>query len=106
MAIKQQKKKSFQRGNLTRLRLSVFRSNANIFAQVIDDESGVTLAAASSLKLKGMPKVDAAREVGKALAKAALEKNLIKVFFDRGSFTYKGRVRALAEAAREQGLQF
>lgn len=88
-------------------RLSVFRSLKHIYAQIIDDEKGVTLVASSSLqlKLKGR-KTDVAREVGKDLAKRALEKGITEVVFDRGPYKYHGRVKALAEGAREGGLKF
>ena len=92
-----------------RPRLSVFRSGKHIYAQVIDDERGVTLAAASSLegedKQKGSDKEAAAR-VGALVAQRALEKGVKDVVFDRGGYLYHGRVKALADAAREAGLQF
>jgi len=92
-----------------RPRLSVFRSSKNIYAQVIDDAQGVTLAAASSLegeeKQKGTNK-DAAARVGKLLAERAKEKGVTDVVFDRGGYLYHGRVKALADAAREAGLNF
>jgi large subunit ribosomal protein L18 len=93
-----------------RPRLSVFRSSKNIYAQVIDDERGVTLAAASSLegekgKAKGSDK-DAAAKVGALVAQRALEKGVKEVVFDRGGYLYHGRVKALADAAREAGLNF
>ena len=93
-----------------RPRLSVFRSSKNIYAQVIDDERGVTLAAASSLeggkdKQKGADK-DAAARVGALVAQRAIEKGVKDVVFDRGSYLYHGRVKALADAAREAGLKF
>ena len=93
-----------------RPRLSVFRSSKNIYAQVIDDERGVTLAAASSLeggeaKSKGSDK-DAAARVGALVAQRALEKGVKEVVFDRGGYLYHGRVKALADAAREAGLSF
>ena len=89
-------------------RLSVFRSNAHIHAQVIDDVNGVTLAAASSvsLKLANGGNVEAAAKVGTAVAEAALAKNIECVVFDRGGNIYHGRVKALAEAARAAGLKF
>ncbi len=89
-------------------RLNVFRSNTNIYAQLIDDVKGVTLAQASSLKLAEVSKssISAATEVGKLIAEAAKEKNITKVVFDRGGYVYHGRVKALAEAARENGLEF
>ena len=92
-----------------RPRLSVFRSSKNIYAQVIDDAQGVTLAAASSLegegKAKGADK-DAAARVGKLVAERAKEKGVTDVIFDRGGYLYHGRVKALADAAREAGLNF
>jgi large subunit ribosomal protein L18 len=93
-----------------RPRLSIFRSSKNIYAQVIDDERGVTLAAASSLegddkKAKGSDK-DAAAKVGALVAQRALEKGVKAVVFDRGGYLYHGRVKALADAAREAGLDF
>ena len=89
-------------------RLSVFRSNAHIHAQVIDDVNGVTLAAASSvsLKLANGGNVEAAEKVGTAIAEAALAKKIECVVFDRGGNIYHGRVKALAEAARAAGLKF
>jgi large subunit ribosomal protein L18 len=92
-----------------RPRLSVFRSSKNIYAQIIDDERGVTLAAASSLegegKAKGSDK-DAAAKVGALVAQRAIEKGVKDVVFDRGGYLYHGRVKALADAAREAGLNF
>jgi large subunit ribosomal protein L18 len=92
-----------------RPRLSVFRSSKNIYAQVIDDERGVTLAAASTLeggdKQKGSDK-DAAARVGALIAQRAIEKGVKDVVFDRGGYLYHGRVKALADAAREAGLNF
>lgn len=89
-------------------RLSVFRSSKNISVQIIDDVAGVTLAAASSLEeafKKGSDK-DAAAAVGKLIATRAAEKGVKQVVFDRGSYIYHGRVKALADAAREGGLEF
>ena len=95
-----------------RVRLSVFRSSKNIYAQVIDDERGVTVAAASSLegaekkaKAKGSDK-DAAARVGALVAQRAIDKGVKDVVFDRGGYLYHGRVKALADAAREAGLNF
>jgi large subunit ribosomal protein L18 len=90
-----------------RPRLSVFRSNKNIYVQVIDDANGVTLAAASTLEgeQKGSDR-DAAARVGKLIAERALEKGLKDVVFDRGGYIYHGRIKALADAAREAGLNF
>jgi large subunit ribosomal protein L18 len=95
-----------------RLRLSVFRSNQNIYAQVIDDRRGITVAAASSLekelrdRLKSGANLDAAGAVGKLIAARALAAGVKDVVFDRGGYRYHGRVKALAEAAREGGLSF
>jgi large subunit ribosomal protein L18 len=95
-----------------RARLSVFRSSKHIYAQIIDDEKGETLAAASSLEkdsrasLKTGADVDAAKAVGKLVAQRALGKGITNVVFDRGGYRYHGRVKALAEAAREGGLKF
>ena len=91
-----------------RPRLSVFRSAKNIYAQVIDDTKGVTLAAASSLEAdveKGSHK-DGAAKVGALVAKRAIDKGAKDVVFDRGGYIYHGRIRALADAAREAGLNF
>ena len=94
-------------GTAVEPRLNVFRSNGNIFAQIIDDEAGVTLASASSidkeLKLENGGNIEAATKVGELLAKRA---KITKVSFDRGGYLYHGRVKALAEAARENGLEF
>ena len=91
-------------------RLNVFRSNGNIFAQIIDDEARTTLVSASSidkeLKLENGGNVLAATKVGELLAKRAKEAKITKVTFDRGGYLYHGRVKALAEAARENGLEF
>jgi len=87
-------------------RLSVYRTNANISAQVIDDVNGITLASASSLKLENGSNIEAAREVGKQVAEACKKAGISKVVFDRGGYLYHGRVEALAESARENGLEF
>ena len=95
-----------------RKRLSVYRSSKHIYAQVIDDDRGVTLASASSIEkptrgaLKTGASVDAAKAVGKLIAERAKEKGVTDVVFDRGAYLYHGRVKALAEAAREGGLKF
>jgi large subunit ribosomal protein L18 len=95
-----------------RKRLTVYRSSKHIYAQVIDDDQGVTLAAASSVEknaregLKTGAGVDAAKAVGKLIAERAKEKGVKDVVFDRGSYLYHGRVKALADAAREGGLNF
>ena len=91
-------------------RLNVFRSNQNIFAQIIDDNAATTLVSASSidkeLKLENGGNVEAAKQVGALLAKRAKEAKITKVTFDRGGYLYHGRVKALADAARENGLEF
>jgi len=100
------------KGTSERPRFNVFRSLNNIYAQVIDDTSGTTLAAASTLDpaLKGMVKFggnkEAAKEVGKLVAAKAIDKGIKKVVFDRGGYLYHGRIKELAEAAREAGLEF
>lgn len=96
------------RGTHERPRLVVFVSNKNVYAQIINDETGHTLASASSLefrneKLRGIEK---ARKVGELIAQRALEKGINKVVFDRAGFAYKGRVKLLAEIARNKGLSF
>ena len=95
-------------GTQERPRLAVFRSINHIYAQVIDDQAGVTLAEASSmsLKLKTGGNIAAAKEIGKAVAERAVAKGVKKVVFDRGGYLYHGRVKALADAAREGGLDF
>ena len=96
-------------GTAERPRLCVYRSNKNLFVQVIDDVNGVTLAQASTLdkevKTKHSNK-EAAKEVGALVAKRALEKNIKSVVYDRGGYVYHGVVKELAEAAREAGLEF
>ena len=91
-------------------RLNVFRSNGNIFAQIINDENATTLVSASSidkeLKIENGGNIEAATKVGEMLAKRAKEAKIKKVVFDRGGYLYHGRVKALAEAARENGLEF
>ena len=86
-------------------RLNVYRSNKNIYAQLIDDESGVTLAEASSMKMDGNT-VEVASLVGKEIAEKAKKAKISKVVFDRGGYLYHGRVKALADAARSNGLEF
>ena len=94
-------------GTDTRPRLAVFRSNKSIYCQVIDDVAGHTLLAASSLEIADkMTKTEKATAVGKLLAEKAKAANIEGVVFDRGGFLYHGRVKALAEGAREAGLQF
>ena len=99
-------------GTAERPRLAVFRSNNHMYAQIIDDSVGNTLVAASTLQkdvkaeLEKTNNVDAAAYLGKVIAEKALEKGIKEVVFDRGGFIYQGKVKALAEAAREAGLEF
>ena len=95
-------------GTAERPRLSIFRSNKNIYAQLIDDVAGVTLASASTLdeNVSDATKVEQAAAVGKAIAEAAKARNISTVVFDRSGYLYHGRVQALADAARENGLDF
>ncbi len=99
-------------GTAERPRLAVFRSLSNIYAQVIDDDKGVTLVAASSLekaikdKVEFGGNIEAAKEVGKLVAEKATEAGITEVVFDRGGYAYHGRVQAVAEGAREAGLKF
>lgn len=104
--------RKFVSGTPDRPRLNVYRSAAEIYAQVIDDEAGATLVSASTIdhdlreRMTGLKKTDQAHLVGKALAERAKEKGISLVVFDRGGFRYIGRVKALAEGAREGGLEF
>ncbi len=99
-------------GTAERPRLAVFRSNNHMYAQVIDDTVGNTLVSASTLQKDvkdGLAKtnnVEAATKLGEAIAKKALDKGITNVVFDRGGFIYQGKIKALADAAREAGLQF
>ena len=99
-------------GTAERPRLTVFRSNNHMYAQIIDDSVGNTLVSASTLQkevkaeLEKTNDVDAAAYLGKVIAERALEKGIKEVVFDRGGFIYQGKVKALAEAAREAGLEF
>lgn len=99
-------------GNSDRPRLNVFRSLGHIYAQIIDDTAGYTLVSVSSLEpelhtqMDGKTKTEQAKEVGKVLAERAKEKGIGKVVFDRGGYRYHGRVKALADASREGGLEF
>ena len=97
-------------GTSEKPRLNVFRSNANITAQIIDDEKGVTLVSASTLEkelnVKNGGNVEAAKLIGAEIAKRAKKAKIEEVVFDRGGYLYHGRVKALAEAARENGLEF
>ncbi|MCK4799928.1 50S ribosomal protein L18 [Candidatus Parcubacteria bacterium] len=88
-------------------RLNLFRSNKGLFVQLINDDLGVTLASVSEKEIKGKKiKTDIAKEIGRLIAKKAQEKNIDKVVFDRGGYKYHGRVKAVAEGAREEGLKF
>lgn len=104
--------RKFVSGTPDRPRLAVFRSIAEVYAQVIDDEAGITLASASSVDhelrgtLDGLTKTEQAKKVGTLVAERAKSKGITKVVFDRGGFKYIGRVKALADAAREAGLDF
>lgn len=97
-------------GTPERPRLSVYRSNKHIYAQLIDDMNGVTLASASTLdkeiNVESASNIDAAAKVGELVAKRALEKGYKSVVFDRSGYLYHGRIQALADAAREAGLEF
>lgn len=99
-------------GTADRPRLSVFRSNLHMYAQIIDDEAGKTLVAASTVEkevraqLDATNTIEAAKAVGELVAKRAIEKGIDEVVFDRGGFLYHGKIEALAEAAREAGLKF
>ena len=105
-------RRSLRRSQGDRPRLSVFRSSKQIYAQIIDDSKGLTLASASSIdaelkaSLKKGTDVAAAAEVGKLVAKRAIEAGIKDVVFDRGGYIYHGRIKALADAAREAGLNF
>ena len=100
------------RGTPDRPRLTVYRSLKYVYAQIIDDESGHTIAAASSVEkelrdsLKSTKDLEAAKLVGKLVAKRAMEKGISEVVFDRNGYKYHGRIKALADAAREEGLKF
>ena len=93
-------------GTAQRPRMSVFRSNKAIYVQVIDDLAGATLVSASSKGLEGGTKTEVAARVGAELAKKALEKGITEVVFDRNGYLFHGRVKSLADAAREAGLKF
>lgn len=107
-----QRVRKYVSGTPAKPRLSVFRSLVEIYAQVIDDEAGHTLASASTVdpeiraKVTGMKKVEQAKLVGKMVAERAKKEGIEEVVFDRGGFRYIGRVKALADAAREAGLKF
>ena len=93
-------------GTTERPRLVVFRSNTGVYAQIVDDSKGFTLAAASTKGVSEGKKSDRAKEAGKAIAQAAIEKGIKAVVFDRNGYLYHGRIKALAEGAREGGLAF
>jgi len=93
-------------GTAAKPRLSVYRSNKEIYAQVIDDVNGVTLASVSSRDIKASSKSEASAAVGKAIAEKATKSGIETVAFDRNGYLYHGRVKVLAEAAREAGLKF
>ncbi len=93
-------------GTAARPRLNVYRSLNHIYAQVIDDQAGQTLVSASTIKMKTGGNVAAAKEIGKAVAEKAVAQGIKKVVFDRGGYLYHGRIKALADAAREAGLEF
>jgi large subunit ribosomal protein L18 len=105
-------RRNVRRAAKNRARLSVFRSSKHIYAQVIDDDKGQTLVCASSLEkdmragLKTGANIDAAKAVGRKVAERAISKGVKQVVFDRGGYLYHGRVKALADAAREGGLKF
>jgi large subunit ribosomal protein L18 len=109
---KQRVRRSIRARAYGRPRLSVFRSSKQIYAQIIDDQQGVTVVAASSMEkanresLKSGANIDAAKVVGKLIAERAVAKGIKAVVFDRGAYMYHGRVKALAEGAREGGLDF
>ena len=111
--LREKKHRSIRRkivGTAERPRLSVYRSLKNIFVQIIDDSTGTTLVSASTIEKGAKDQsggiVEAAKKVGEAIAKKALEKGISNVVFDRGGYIYTGRVKALADAAREAGLKF
>ena len=111
--LRQKKHKSIRKkiaGTAQRPRLSVYRSLNNIFVQIIDDVTGNTLVSASTIeknaKIENGSNIEAAKKVGESIAKKALDKGITTVVFDRAGYIYTGRVKALADAAREAGLQF
>ena len=111
-AKKHKRMRSRLEGTTDRPRLAVFRSNNHMYAQIIDDTVGNTIASASTIEkelkseIEKTNNVDAAARVGTLVAKRAIEKGIEKVVFDRGGYLYQGKVQALADAAREAGLQF
>ena len=108
-SVRQKRVRAVVKGTATKPRLCVFRSLNNIYAQVIDDDKQVTLVSASTLDKEVKTKasnIEAAKEVGALVAKRAIENNIETVVFDRNGYLYHGKVKALAEAAREAGLKF
>ncbi|MFP4478462.1 MAG: 50S ribosomal protein L18 [Candidatus Izemoplasmatales bacterium] len=104
--VRHRRMRFYIQGTPERPRLNVFRSNKQIYAQVIDDTNSVTLASASSLDLENGANIEGAKTVGKLVAEKAVKQGVKKVVFDRGGYLYHGRVKALADAAREAGLEF
>jgi large subunit ribosomal protein L18 len=104
--IRHRRMRFYIKGTPERPRLNVFRSNKQIYAQIIDDTNSVTLAQASSLGLENGANIEGAKSVGKLVAEKAVKKGIKKVVFDRGGYLYHGRVKTLADAAREAGLEF
>ena len=102
-------RKKLKKSSSDKMRLSVFRSAKHIYAQIIDDSSGITVASASTLEKSSSglgSNISSASKVGSEIAKKAIDAGVKEVFFDRGSYKYHGRVKALAENAREAGLKF
>ena len=101
-------RRKLKKVNTDRFRLTIFRSSKNISAQIIDDNNNKTLVSATSVKEKksDKKKIDISLQVAGILAKKALEKKITKVYFDRGSYRYHGRIKAFAEALRKEGLSF
>ncbi len=104
--VRHRRMRFYIKGTPERPRLNVFRSNKQVYAQIIDDTNQITLAQASSLGLENGANIEGAKLVGKLVAERAIEKGIKKVVFDRGGYLYHGRVKALADAAREVGLDF
>ena len=111
--LRQKKHRSIRKkivGTAERPRLSVYRSLKNIFVQIIDDSTGTTLVSASTIekgaKIENGSNIEAAKQIGERIAKKALEKGITTVVFDRGGYIYTGRIKAVADAAREAGLKF
>ncbi len=93
-------------GTADRPRLAVYRSSAHVYAQIIDDTTGTTIASASSLKEGGKCNKEIAKKIGETVAKAAMSKDISSVVFDRSGYVYHGRIQAVADGAREAGLKF